>query len=156
MTKLTEIMLLQQPEQHALVIKNRADINSFSRFIGEGFTKIGACVKESGMEPADIPFAEYPAYEQMTNDNIEFSVGFYISKPLPAKDDMQSITVPARRIVVCLHKGTYNELGQLYNEMAEWIKEKGYKPTGTSIEHYYTGPEIPEAEQITRIVMPLE
>lgn len=50
---------------------------------------------------------------------------------------------------------TYNELAVLYNEMMEWIKNNGYKPSGTSIEYYYSNPNVPEEEQVTRIEMPL-
>lgn len=156
MAKVTEIMLLEQPEQPALLIENKGDINTFSRMIGEGYTKIGSYLEELGGLPADIPFAEYPAYENMTDSNIHFFVGFYTSKQFPGKENIKSVIIPARKIVVCLHKGTYDELAKLYNEMAEWIKDKGYKPSGTSIEHYYTGPEVPETEHITRIVMPIE
>lgn len=156
MAKLTEIMLLQQAEQTALIIEYKSDIHSFSKLIGEGFCKIGAYIDELGEVTTDIPFAIYPAYEEMTEANIEMAVGFYTAKALPAKEDIQSITIPARKVVVCLHKGNYEELAALYNEMAAWIKEKGYEPSGTSIEHYYTGPEVPESEHITRVVMPLK
>ena len=60
-----------------------------------------------------------------------------------------------RRIVSCLHRGNYNELAQLYNEMAEWIKTNGYKASGTSIEYYYSNPDVPEEEHVTRVEMPL-
>lgn len=50
---------------------------------------------------------------------------------------------------------TYKELAALYNEMMEWIKNNGYKPSGTSIEYYYSNPNVPEEEQVTRIEMPL-
>lgn len=156
MAKLTDIMLLQQVEQTALIIEHQADIHSFGPLIGAGFCKIGAYMNELGEVTTDIPFAVYPAYETMTEANIEMAVGLYTSKALPAKEDMQSITIPARKVVVCLHKGTYEELAALYNEMAVWIKEKGYEPSGASIEHYYTGPEVPETEHITRVVMPLK
>ena len=43
----------------------------------------------------------------------------------------------------------------LNNEMMEWIKNNGYKPSGTSIEYYYSNPNVPEEEQVTRIEMPL-
>jgi len=156
MAKITEIMVLQQAEQSALVIENQGDINTFSKLIGEGFLKIGTYLEELNALPGDIPFAEYPAYEEMTEKNIRMFTGIYTSRPLPAKDNIQRIIIPERKVVVCLHKGTYSELADLYNEMAAWIKEKGYEPSGTSIEHYYTGPEVPEAEHITRIVMPLK
>ncbi|MFV0330918.1 MAG: GyrI-like domain-containing protein [Dysgonomonas sp.] len=155
MAKITEIMLLEQAEHTALVIERQGSMSTFSQLIGEGFLKIGTYLNELNKAPSDIPFVEYPAYNEMTEENIRMVIGFSTTKSLPAKNDIQSIIIPERRIVVCLHKGSYDELADLYNEMAEWIKEQGYTPSGTSIEHYYTGPEVPESEQITRIVMPL-
>lgn len=156
MAKITEIMLLEQAEQTALVIEKQGDMSTFSQLIGEGFLKIDTYLKKLGELPSDIPFVEYPAYEEMTEKNIGMVIGFYTNKSLPAIEGIQSIIVPGRKTVVCLHKGPYNELAKLYNEMAEWIKEKGYEPSGTSIEHYYTGPEVPEAKQVTRVVMPVK
>ncbi len=156
MSKLTDIMLLQQAEQPALVIESKGDIHSFSNLIGKGFMKIGKHLEELGEITTDIPCVEYPAYEEMTKENIKLNITFYTAKPIPGKDDIRSVVIPARKIAVCLHKGTYDEMAQLYNEMAEWIKTKGFEPTGTSIEHYYTGPDVPEADHITRIVMPLK
>lgn len=156
MAKITEIMLLEQPEQTALVIEKQGDMTTFSQLIGEGFKKIGAYMEEKNEVPSDIPFVEYPAYEEMTEKNIRMVIGFYTPKKIQGDDEINSITIPARKMVVCLHKGDYNELAQLYNEMATWIKEKGYEQTGASIEHYYTKPDVPEAEQVTRIVMPLK
>lgn len=156
MAKLTDIMLLQQPAQPALILEKRGTINNFSRLIGEGFQRIGSYMEELGELPTDIPSVEYPAYEEMTDDNIGLIITFYTLRSLPGKGDIRSVTIPARKMIACLHRGSYDALAHLYREMAEWIRRKGYEPTGTSIEHYYTGPETPEAEQITRIVMPLK
>lgn len=156
MAKITDIMLLQQPEQQALVIEHHADMKTFGELIGKGFCKIGAYLDEMGVVTSDIPFVIYPAYGDMNESHIHMVIGFYVTKTLPGKDDIKPVTIPARKIAVCLHKGDYNELAQLYNEMEQWAKDKGYEASGTSIEHYYTGPEVPEAEQVTRIVMPLK
>lgn len=156
MAKITDIMLLQQPEQSALIVESKGNINTFSNLIGEGFHKIGSYLQELGELPTDIPFAEYPAYEEMTKEKIKVNVGFYTQRLFPSSEEIKSIVIPARKIAVCLHKGTYDELALLYQEMAEWIKKKGYEATGTSVEHYYTKPDVPETEHITRIVMPLK
>jgi effector-binding domain-containing protein len=42
-----------------------------------------------------------------------------------------------------------------YEEMADWIAKNGLKPVGTAYEHYYNGPEYPESELLTMIVMPV-
>ncbi len=156
MAKITEIMLLQQAEQTALIIEKQGEMSTFGQMIGESFSKIDAYLKDHNELPSDVPFVEYPAYEQMTEHNIGMRIGFYITNSLPAKGDIQNVIIPCRKVIACLHKGIYDELAKLYNEMNEYIRQKGYESTGTSIEHYYTGPEVPEAEQVTRVVMPLK
>jgi len=155
MAKITDIMLFEQAEQAVLIIEKQGRMDTFGQLIEEGFIEIDTYLKKNGELPSDIPFVEYPAYEEMTEKNIRMVIGFYTNKLLPSQGDIQSVTISGRKIVACLHKGAYNELAQLYNEMAEWIKRKGYEPSGTSIEHYYTGPEVSEEEQVTRLVMPL-
>lgn len=156
MAKITEIMLLQQPAQNVLAIEHLTDIQTFGRLIGESFMKIGEYLDELGLITTDIPFAEYPAYGSMDENNIQMSVGCYTAWPVEGRGDIKSISVPPRKTVVCLHKGGYDELAELYNEMEQWARDKGYEPSGKSIEHYYTGPEVPEPEQVTRVVMPLK
>jgi len=156
MTKITDIMLLQQAEQTALVIEDHGDMGTYGKMIGDGFSKINSYLKELKELPSDIHFVEYPAFEEMTEDNIRMVIGSYTAKALPAKGNIKSITIPSRKVVACLHKGSYSEMAVLYNEMTEWIKEKGFQSTGASIEHYYTSPDVPEPEQLTRIIMPLK
>ena len=103
----------------------------------------------------DSPYVEYPDFESLTEHNIKMIIGLKSSRELQGEGDIRSITIPERKIVSCLHRGTYSELAVLYNEMMEWIKNNGYKPSGTSIEYYYSNPNVPEEEQVTRIEMPL-
>lgn len=156
MAKLTDIMLLQQPEQHILTIEHTSDIKNFGRLIGESFVQLAGYLEQEGETMTDIPFAEYPAYENIDENNIHMFVGMSVARPLPGKDNIKPVTIAPRKVAVCLHRGDYQELASLYCEMVDWIKLKGFTPTGTSVEHYYTGPDTPEEEQITRIVMPLK
>ena len=146
MAKISEIMLLQQPEQPALAIEVQTYMKGMSQAIGENFVRIDSLFKKQGEVTTDIPFVEYPDFESLTEDRIKMIIGLKSSKP---------VILPARRIVVCLHRGNYNELAQLYNEMTEWIKTNGYKASGTSIEYYYSNPDVPEEEHVTRVEMPL-
>jgi effector-binding domain-containing protein len=155
MAKISEIMLLQQVEQPALVIESVTDMKGLPQTIGEGFMKIGNYFQQVGETPTDIPFVAYPNYESMSESRIQVKVGFKIASPLTGKDDIKSVVLPAGKIVSCLHRGSYNELASLYNEMSEWIKTNGFESEGTSVEYYYTGPDVPENEQVTKIEMPL-
>ena len=142
-------MLLQQPEQPALAIEVQTYMKGMSQAIGENFVRIDSLFKKQGEVTTDIPFVEYPDFESLTEDRIKMIIGLKSSKPLQGDEKIQSVILPARRIVVCLHRGNYNELAQLYNEMTEWIKTNGYKASGTSIEYYYSNPDVPEEEHVT-------
>lgn len=155
MGKISEIMLLKQPQQSALAIEVQTDMNGMSKAIGENFVKIDSLFKKQGEITTDIPYVEYPDFESLTEQNIRMIIGLKSSRGLQGEGGIQSIIIPERKIVSCLHRGIYAELATLYNEMTEWIKVNGYKASGTSIEYYYTGPDVPEEEQVTRVEMPL-
>ncbi len=155
MAKISEIMLLQQPEQPALAIEVQTDMKGMPQAIGENFVRIDTLFKEQGEVTTDIPFVEYPDFESLTEDHIRMIIGLKSSRTLQGTGNIKSVIIPARRIVSCLHRGNYYELAQLYNEMAEWIKTNEYKVSGTSIEYYYSNPDVPEEEHVTRVEMPL-
>lgn len=64
--------------------------------------------------------------------------------------------IPEGYSVFCMYRGPYQEMEPVYNEMAKWIEEHGYQATGTAYEYYYNGPECPESELLTKIVMPVQ
>lgn len=155
MAKISDITLFQQSEQAALIVEVQTDISGMAKAIGDNFIKIDSLLNEQGAITTDIPFVEYPNFETLTEQHVKMVIGFKTSEKLQGKEEIKSILIPARKIVSCLHRGTYNELAALYNEMSEWIKSNGYQAFGSSIEYYYSKQDIPEAEQVTRIEMPL-
>ena len=60
MGKISEIMLLKQPEQSALAVEVQTDMNGMSEAIGKNFVKIDSLFKEQGEVTTDIPYVEYP------------------------------------------------------------------------------------------------
>jgi len=81
--------------------------------------KISSLFEEQDAATTDIPFVKYPDYENLTEENIRMVIGFKSAKLLQRKDDITLRVIPARKVVSCLHRGTYNELANLYNEISE-------------------------------------
>lgn len=156
MARITDIALLQQAEQPALIVEAVTDMKGIVDAITEGFGKIGAYLEECGEITTDLPFVAFPNYADMTGETIKMKIGFKTAKSLPPKENIQSVILPAQKIVSCIHRGNFEELGAMYNEMAEWIKSNGYEAEGTSVEYYHTGPQTPENELVTRVEMPLK
>lgn len=69
MGKISEIMLLKQPEQPALAVEVQTDMNGMSEAIGKNFVKIDSLFKEQGEVTTDIPYVEYPDFESLTEHN---------------------------------------------------------------------------------------
>ena len=113
MGKISEIMLLKQPKQPALAVEVQTDMNGMSEAIGKNFVKIDSLFKEQGEVTTDIPYVEYPNFESLTEHNIKMIIGLKSSKELQGEGDIRSITIPERKIVSCLHRGTYSELAVL-------------------------------------------
>lgn len=154
MEKISEIALFQQSETYALVVETRTTVKEIAMTIGRSFMEIETLFKEQNAVMADVPFVEYLNFESMSED-IHMIIGFKSAKILCGKGNIRAITIPGRKIVSCLHKGNYTELASLYREMQEWIAAKGYKPSGASIEYYYSKPGTSEEELATKVEMPL-
>ena len=151
MAKISEIMLLQQPLQPTLTIEVQTDVSGLPKAIGESFMKIASYLEKQGVVTTDIPFVIYKDFENMTEQNIKMIAGFKLSRALSDQGEIKSVELPEQKIVSCLHRGSYSELAALYKEMLEWIKSKGYETDGSSIEYYYSKPEVPAKERVTRI-----
>ncbi|WP_029905938.1 GyrI-like domain-containing protein [Prevotella sp. 10(H)] len=156
MPRVTNIEMLKQRERPVLYIREKTDVAGLGPLIGSSFMKIGTYLKEQGELLTDLPFVSFPDYENMDESNIEAIIGFPISKPLPEKDEIKFMTEPESNVIFCMYRGRYEDMIPLYAEMDNWIKENGYKSSGTCYEYYYNGPETPEEDHLTRVVIGLK
>ena len=90
-----------------------------SQAIRESFMKISSLFEEQDAATTHIPFVKYPHSDNLSEENIRMVIGFKSVKLLQRKDDITLRGIPARKVVSCLHRGTYNKLANLYNEISE-------------------------------------
>lgn len=149
-----KIELTEQSAQPVLSIRSRTTLEELPDLIGKSFMKILGYLNEMGERPAGVPFT---AYYNLDMHDLDVEMGFPVARTLSGKDDVKSGEIPPGKIISAMYKGAYAGMEQPYSEMAKWISENGYEPTGVSYEYYYNSPEgVPESELLTRIVMPLK
>jgi len=149
-----KIELKELTAQPTLSIRTRTSIDKLPQTIGDGYHRIAAYMEELKEKPADVPFT---AYYNMDMQDMDVEMGFPVSKPLPDKGDIKAGQTMAGKAAVSMYKGPYSAMEKVYNEIFEWIGEKGCQPKGVFYEHYYNSPgEVPESEMLTRIVIPLK
>lgn len=152
MPRVSDIELLDTAEQPALCVRARVKAAALPRAIGEGYGKLGAYLRSLDVALADVPFVKYNNADM---NDLDVQMGFPVALELPENGDIAYCPIPAGKRVFCMYRGPYAGIAPVYAEMAAWMEQNGYEPEGTAYEYYYNGPDGPQDDLLTRIVMPV-
>lgn len=153
MPKMSDIAMLYQREQPVLSIRTRTPVQGLPQLIGTSYSKMAAYLKELGEQLSDIPFV---AYHNMDMQDLDVEIGFPVVKKLPDKGDIKASSIPEGKVIFCMYRGAYHEIEPTYNEMLQYLKDNGLELRGASYEYYYNGPNFPEEDYLTKIIMPVK
>ena len=65
-------------------------------------------------------------------------------------------TTKPQEVAFAVHKGSYQELGEVFEKLAQWIEENGYEIVGPSVTVCYNDPHItPEEELVSECQFPV-
>ena len=144
------IEMVETVEQPTLMMKAVTPVGDLPKILGKAFGDIIGYIMELGEQPIGPAFV---GYFNMDMERLEIEIGFPVSKELPGKGEILAGHIPAGKQVSCMYKGPYMEMPPAYEAITQWMKEKGYTPTGVAYEFYYNSPEeVPESELLTKIV----
>ncbi|MGM9927227.1 MAG: GyrI-like domain-containing protein [Bacillus sp. (in: firmicutes)] len=153
MPKISRIEMLKKNEQPTMYIRTRTSVEKLPQLIGECYEKLAAYLKEMDEQLSEVP---YVAYYNMDMQDLDVEIGFPMAKPMPNKGEIKAGSIPAGKRIFCMYQGPYNEIESIYNEMATWIVEKGFKSEGIAYEFYYNDMEYPESQWLTKVEMPIK
>lgn len=65
-------------------------------------------------------------------------------------------TTKPQEVAFAVHKGSYQELGEVFEKLAQWIEENGYEIVSHSVTVCYNDPHTtPEEEWISECLFPV-
>ena len=65
-------------------------------------------------------------------------------------------TTKPQEVAFAVHKGSYQELGEVFGKLAQWIEENGYEIVGPSVTVCYNDPHTtPEEELVSECQFPV-
>lgn len=144
----------EMPEQPALAIRTRTNMQNLPRAIGEGFGKIIGHLSRTGDFPAGAP---YVAYYNMDMADLDIEIGFPVGKKLPGNGEITASKLPGGKMGTCFYTGPYPEMRVAYEALAKLLEEKGLEPAGVVYEVYYNSPTDTEPSKLqTLILFPLK
>lgn len=141
--------IVETEKQPVLSVKTTTSVGNMSNLVGTVYGSIVNYILESGHEPLGPAFI---GYFNMDMENLIVEIGFPVACEFEGKGDIELRYIPSGKKATGFHKGAYNEIGPLYENLTKWISQKGYEPTGVVYEYYYNSPqEIPESELLTKV-----
>ncbi len=150
---MVDLEIIELPDQLAICIRARTRLEQLPALIGESYHRILQYMGECGLVPNAAPFT---AYFNMDPQDLEVEMGFPVSREVPGEGDILSVRIPATRAIVATHHGSYSTLTETYAAMNHHLSQQGLEAVGSAYEYYMTGPEVPENDHLTRIVLPLK
>ena len=91
--------------------------------------------------------------------DIDVEAAVPVSKDLPDGDGVQVRELPAVEEMACIvHKGSYDSMGEAYNQIMAWVEANGYRVCGPNREVYIKGPGLltRPSSYVTELQIPVE
>ncbi|HBL23987.1 MAG TPA: AraC family transcriptional regulator [Deltaproteobacteria bacterium] len=135
--------------QPALTIRSRVGVDELPDTFESSFASLVAYLEELGEDIAGPPFA---IYYNVAMDDLDVEMGLPVTKTLPGKGEITAGQIGIAHAASTVHTGPYEEIESAYVALAEWMKENGYEPTGTSYEFYLNDPGTTTPEDLQTMI----
>ncbi len=125
--------------------------------IPAGFATVMAALSEADIGPVGVPFT---LYHQAPDGDTAGDIAMCV--PIASTIDdaaygVDTIELAAETAASVLHKGSYDDIGESYAEIANWIQEGGHRIVGPTREVYHNSPaEVADDDLLTEIFFPID
>jgi DNA-binding transcriptional MerR regulator len=154
----TPVHLRDEPARQALMLDGRGITNDdFELFSEEAYARLEAAAAAAGARATDVPSALYP---QQVDDDVSTDLVAYLAVDravaVPAGSGVRLGEVPAARVAVATHVGSFDDIEDTYRRLGGWVAANAEPRPIDVRERYLVSPPAPEDELLTEIHWPVE
>lgn len=151
-----KIEIKELADQPVLGVRFKTDMSNISENLGKAYGSLFAYLGKMGEFPAGPPFCLYHD-EEYKEEDTDLEACVPTAKLLPGEGDVKGYELSGARVASTLHMGSYEQIGDAYQELMPWISDQGYRPASPCREVYLVGPDTSEnpAEYRTEIICPI-
>jgi effector-binding domain-containing protein len=152
----TDIAVKEIDAQKALIIQADVPMSEIGQKIGEMYGQLFAFLQAQKIAPAGAVFAVYYSWDP--NGNTAFAAGVPIAEAVAGKDNIVYKEFPVMKVVSTLFTGAYADIGSVYTDIDNYIKENKLETIGQSWEVYLTDPSVvkDQSQNQTIIYFPIK
>jgi effector-binding domain-containing protein len=141
-------------ERDMIAIRTSTPVEELPELMGACYAEIMSYLGPLGIQPTGPPFA---IYRNMDMSSLDVEIGFPVAPGTRGKGRIQTGKIPGGKAAVAVHTGPYAQLGDTYDRLTAFIKERGLKTESFCYEFYLNDPETtPPATLQTEIFFPLK
>lgn len=150
----SEPAVVQLDSQTTAVIAAQISMDALVAFFDTSFGRLAAVLDAQGVAPTGAAFAWY---RNPPTDVFDLEVGFPTATPIEQDGDVVPGTLPAGPAATAVHAGSFDDLGQSWGALFEWVAAQGLTPSGPLWEVYLTepSPDMDPADLRTALYLPL-
>jgi len=145
----TPELVTLEPET-GIAIRAKVPLAELPAFFGAAFGELAAC---AGDRVAGPPCARYFTFESA---GVDVEAIFPLRAQVAVTGRIHAVALPGGPAVQVRHVGSYNDLGQTYQSIEEWIDDHHKHKADAIREVYITSPAAPITERVTLVVQPLQ
>lgn len=124
--------------QPAVSIRDKVVRKSIEETLLRLIPQIQDYLDAQGLTAAGPPFARLHNYGQVKRVNVDLEVGLPLKEAVEVKGEEQIMAskLPGCQAAVIRYSGPYDEIGEAYEALQEWVQDNDYESAGTPWESY--------------------
>jgi AraC family transcriptional regulator len=125
--------------------------------MGDLIDEIVEWMMTQNVEMDGFPYsAYYTSPAEVAPEDMQYEMGIPFIGKASEKGNVKIKDLPERDVLYTVHKGAYNEVGLVYEDLMNKVIEEGYQMIGAPMEIYFNSPiEVSEEELLTEVQFPV-
>ncbi|GAB2642982.1 GyrI-like domain-containing protein [Kribbella swartbergensis] len=137
-------------EQPTAVLRATLHRDEVRAWFRTAFDVVAEYLRRHRIPPCGFPFARY----HVRSDGLfEVEAGFPVAVRISGDHQIVPSSLPGGHVVVAWHVGTYEQLGDAYRALDDWLKAERGAPAGDAWEVYHDPPNRTQCWR-TEVIQP--
>jgi len=108
------------------------------RYMDPAIQELIAAITAQG---ATITGPMFSYHHRRPSDTFDFEIGFPISQALSEVGRVKNSALPAAKVVRAVYQGPYEQLGDAWRAVQDWVREQRLPEDGRFFERYLNNPD---------------